>query len=721
MKKKILKLIFIFGIIFSGTFFANANASALEGSIEFSGTSIFYVSDSDSHTWYDENGGTAVYQTTGQNSGTLTLNSFSEDGSAYIEFSNDETFNLEIILNGNNVFGGSFFFRNSNVAATFSGSGSLKTAQIMDLGNLTFLSGTYDVIYLYATQTMNFLGGIHSVERVNGSCDIYIDGATFAKPPIFRPSGDIIIKNTTLDYSYTTVTYDIQGDNISIEGSTLIFSSANNKANINIYAQNDITVKGSTVSYAAFMSCDGKTYIEDSYFNVVDLYGLEDVTINNSHFNHFSSYMYRLTANDSEFKNIKVLMLYDKNVLNNCTLEYNPADEYYYNSGGVNQFGDVELNNSHFKMVNETKNEYTNSLIVMKNLLVNGGDFEIENFKYGVRGSGDYATLTFRNADVNIYDVKGEAIVNTYGSISIEDGANVNIKNAGVGIYAYDLFIKGGLTNIENANIGINFVDEDGTFSITGGDTKIINSGDLAFSAPYSYEYDDDYNKVNVQMLFTLDENMTYEIPGSSEKYSTMCYSFVDDWNYVDYYCSYLPESVAGYSDADRNGYATKNIHFYPKNGGHEDNLLSVSATISARISLELSSNNVNLMIGSPAFVTDSIDATVDTNSFEGYTLSVKTDDDTNALMPADKSNSSSIPSIPSSYTAANFPATGWGYSIDGGANFNAIPTENYSLFTTNINGGNTHNFGIGIRADFRDITADSYSNNLIFTAVVNL
>lgn len=722
MKKKILKLIFIFGIIFSGAWFGGTDVFATSGSIGINNDYISIDETSDK-VWYDEAGtGTITFHSTGSNSGTFTIDSYSFARSIWFN-DVDEHYDLSIIVNGTNSINATFYL-NSNIDITFSGNGSLQIAAIDGVHNAFFNSGDYTINSIYATGETRITDGSYSVKTIESS-DITITGGIFTYLSQLRFYGDnLIVKNVTLTLedpsSFGYRIYD--GKNVVIENSTINFQHPNL---INFRADESINIKDSTIRNTTIIS-DNSLVADNSYFYNVTLYSTDNITLNGSHFDGFEAQMNgKFVANDTEFKNAGAMNLAGEAIFNNCDLDANYSYEDGFFGWSAFLFDNVEFNNSNVKVVSPADGNRV-SVLFDERLYINGGSFEIDGANYGINmghGIDDYAPATFYNANIYLHNVN-TGIDNYYGGVFIEGDTTLTIEDvADYGIRSRDLYIEGGLTTIKNADIGISYYVNDygyaGTFMFTGGEIYSLNSDFTAFEVPYNYDYDDDGWPTNLQPIFTLTPNMTYEIPNSTEEHHISFGSEYNYWGDPIVHFGYLPDSIIkqGNSDIALSHFA-KNIHFYQTSDNPNiSSDLTVHAVIPAEISLELSSDNIEFLIDSPTLKTDSIVITADTNAEEGYTISFKTDDETNALV----STSAQIPSLDKSYAAANFPTNGWGYSIDEGANYDSIPMTNYNIFSTNTNGENSHEFGIGIRADFREVLSDTYTNNLIFTAVVNL
>ena len=722
MKKKILKLIFIFGIIFSGAWFGGTDVFATNGTIIVHSFNTD-INEADGKIWSGTNGGAATFHSTGSNSGTLTLDSYnSEDSFSFSGFS--ESYDLTILLNGNNIVSEAFYF-NNNINVLFSGDGSLTTYQIIDANDVTFNSGNYTIKdEVYVRHNIKIDDGTYDVETLYGCYDVIIVGGTFTHIEKINFTNELTIKNVTMTFEDpSSFGYRIQdGKNVVIENSTINFQHPNL---INFRADESINIKDSTIRNTTIMG-DDSLVTDNSYFYNVTLYSTDNITLNGSHFDGFEAQMNgKFVANDTEFKNAGAMNLAGEAIFNNCDLDANYSYEDGFFGWSAFLFDNVEFNNSNVKVVSPADGNRV-SVLFDERLYINGGSFEIDGANYGINmghGIDDYAPATFYNANIYLHNVN-TGIDNYYGGVFIEGDTTLTIEDvADYGIRSRDLYIEGGLTTIKNTDIGISYYVNDygyaGTFMFTGGEIYSLNSDLTAFEVPYNYDYDDDGWPTNLQPIFTLTPNMTYEIPNSTEEHHISFGSEYNYWGDPIVHFGYLPDNIIKQGNPDiALSHFAKNIHFYQTSDNPNiSSDLTIHAVIPAEISLELSSDNIEFLIDSPTLKTDSIVVTADTNAEEGYTISFKTDDETNALV----STSAQIPSLDKSYAAANFPANGWGYSIDEGANYDGIPMTNYNIFSTNTNGENSHEFGIGIRADFREVLSDTYTNNLIFTAVVNL
>lgn len=146
---------------------------------------------------------------------------------------------------------------------------------------------------------------------------------------------------------------------------------------------------------------------------------------------------------------------------------------------------------------------------------------------------------------------------------------------------------------------------------------------------------------------------------------------------------------------------------------------MRVRAIVPASISLVLSTNSINFNIDAPLLLTDTMTLTAKTNSLAGYTISFNANNDYTGLKYESETIESDIPSISTTTDAANFPATGWAYSLEAeDFVFKQIPLEAKNIYATTSEGENEHIFTTGVRAT--NVASGKYSNELIFTATVN-
>lgn len=142
-------------------------------------------------------------------------------------------------------------------------------------------------------------------------------------------------------------------------------------------------------------------------------------------------------------------------------------------------------------------------------------------------------------------------------------------------------------------------------------------------------------------------------------------------------------------------------------------------------LSITIDSNAVNLSPMPDNFVTATQTITASTDNIAGYSIDIATSESTNALVHQTNPNLTiptfTLPAGTSSLPPASI-GYGYGYSIDGGNNYQAIPEAGTyrTVFSTNAPGTHQHDITFGARIEAATPKGD-YSNTLVFRAVINL
>ncbi|MBR3324171.1 hypothetical protein IKG24_01360 [Candidatus Saccharibacteria bacterium] len=105
------------------------------------------------------------------------------------------------------------------------------------------------------------------------------------------------------------------------------------------------------------------------------------------------------------------------------------------------------------------------------------------------------------------------------------------------------------------------------------------------------------------------------------------------------------------------------------------------------------------------------------TNNATGVTVSMYTP---NTNLVNQSTSSQTIPTLTSATTAANFPVNRWGYSLDGGANYNAITKSASQVFTTvgtSSTSSGSEDIYFGAKAD-NTKKSGTYAQTVYFAAV---
>ncbi|MCQ2049702.1 MAG: hypothetical protein MJZ22_01665, partial [Candidatus Saccharibacteria bacterium] len=144
-----------------------------------------------------------------------------------------------------------------------------------------------------------------------------------------------------------------------------------------------------------------------------------------------------------------------------------------------------------------------------------------------------------------------------------------------------------------------------------------------------------------------------------------------------------------------------------------------VNITINQSLLLTLSTNELEL--GSdPGLNTKYMTVTGATNSPAGFSISFNANNPYNDLKHENATIQESIPSLTEDKTAADFPETAWGYTLETeNQTFKKIPIVAENIFSTDENGQAVYDFGLGAKVA-ADQAAGQYENELLFTIVAN-
>ncbi len=155
-----------------------------------------------------------------------------------------------------------------------------------------------------------------------------------------------------------------------------------------------------------------------------------------------------------------------------------------------------------------------------------------------------------------------------------------------------------------------------------------------------------------------------------------------------------------------------------PKTWAAED-VSDVVFEILPSISVVLNNSQINLNLNDNGFHTGSVNVTASTNNATGYKTFVKTNKDYTYLKHSNASVSTNIPSISGTNVSTSaFPATGWGYSLNG-TTFNAIPKTETMMTQKTTGGDEVIPFYIGSKVA-GGFPSGVYSNELVFTVIAN-
>ncbi len=148
------------------------------------------------------------------------------------------------------------------------------------------------------------------------------------------------------------------------------------------------------------------------------------------------------------------------------------------------------------------------------------------------------------------------------------------------------------------------------------------------------------------------------------------------------------------------------------------DNILTVNADVTTKISLILSQEQMNFTFEDGAFQSSGVTITGSTNSSRGYKISVQANLPYTELKHQKVTILDNIPAIAEPIESSAFPESGWGYSTDATL-FKPLTIEPATAFETAVNGRVDHTFTTGIKAS-TTLPAGIYTNELLFSIVAN-
>lgn len=113
----------------------------------------------------------------------------------------------------------------------------------------------------------------------------------------------------------------------------------------------------------------------------------------------------------------------------------------------------------------------------------------------------------------------------------------------------------------------------------------------------------------------------------------------------------------------------------------------------------------------------------MNTNNKTGYTITLNSETDENALVNTNSAVNAKIGSISSASVLNNFPNNTWGVKFGTNANFSPIPKltspTNIAQTTTKTNGNEVSNINLGLKLG-NNLESGSYKNKLIFSILTN-
>ena len=146
--------------------------------------------------------------------------------------------------------------------------------------------------------------------------------------------------------------------------------------------------------------------------------------------------------------------------------------------------------------------------------------------------------------------------------------------------------------------------------------------------------------------------------------------------------------------------------------------------TLSAAVDQANLQVNGNQVINSTDKTTEiPLSLTVNTNNRTGYTITLNSETDENALVNTNSAVNAKIDSIFSASVLNNFPNNTWGVKFGTNANFSPIPKltspTNIAQTTTKTNGNEVSNINLGLKLG-NNLESGSYKNKLIFSILTN-
>ena len=152
--------------------------------------------------------------------------------------------------------------------------------------------------------------------------------------------------------------------------------------------------------------------------------------------------------------------------------------------------------------------------------------------------------------------------------------------------------------------------------------------------------------------------------------------------------------------------------------------LIGQSAFAESDSSISISVDTVNMTLQPGEFGTANQTITASTTSSSGYTIKLANNNNSTDLINT-TDNTKVIPTFTMPSGSTSIPVSqlgdGYGFSIDNGANYSAIPDPNTTvkLFETSSSGANQHTLTFGVKVPI-NITASTYTNSFDIIIVAN-
>lgn len=752
MKNKILTILAFFGIIFCGSISYNNAHAAISGSFyPGNGTYVSLNNLASGYTVEDGNGGSLVWEyDSSSNITTITLNSYTSTADISYDRNDTYTYTTVLVLNGESTINNSFRV-GSNLEAI--GDGTLN-AKSISARNTTLKSGSYNIQDSLSTGYSARLGYdvlLENVADFNGGIvgyNVKINSSNISNISTINSYYTAYINNSTVG----TINSITSGLNTTLSA----FDSIGD-------IDGSFTAKDST--FGTIGDINGsfmvKTSIIGSMGNITDCWTLsvDSTDIGEHGFIDPPNRLTLINAGTFSFVGDDDCIYLDDVEIRNTTLKFDSLSVTVEGSLTL-QDATIELSNgrSTFEYIGYNPASIIGSTFYVHDL---AGAIEKETAAISLRATADSIRgSTFRVHDVDSYS--GLAIENAFGyPVILDAGTIIDIKNAESGILSKEggLDVRGANISIENCDQGIltegvfsvsggeiNISSDDsiptamgifsyGTLVITGGDINInmpgyglfalyqivLTGGDIQISsdmaAILAYDPSDNSTDPTIFIIDTLEP-----VFGDADNYEIR----TDSINHIATFANsdgpFMGADAIPFSD-DYKSKSAKNISFRQKGWTSisVDGDVDIEAIIPGKISLEISSEDIYITLDTPALKTGSVELEGYTNAASGYNISLNTKDGYSELKPANEAITTKIPSISTNTTAADFPTSGWGVSLDDGANFSPIPNTNQTVYTTTENGVHTHTFTAGARANLHEIVTGEYTNSLVFTATINI
>ena len=148
---------------------------------------------------------------------------------------------------------------------------------------------------------------------------------------------------------------------------------------------------------------------------------------------------------------------------------------------------------------------------------------------------------------------------------------------------------------------------------------------------------------------------------------------------------------------------------------------IDVKVNANLAVSVGISDSEVNMSALEDGFTTTSTALTVATNSPSGYTIYIRSDNDTSSLVSA---TGREVPAVAGSQIPNDFDVNTWGYVItkdqlNADTKYTGISPTQTKVTKTDTISSDTYTLGFGARTD-RTLPIGTYTNSVIVSAVAN-